>query len=179
VNLTDAIEAHREHQYRQSAELYRATGRELSRERFFGDDTYHGGPGNQFDIAKEVGARVGRELGELVRYGLLDNGREHGLTYTTPGADGAANTGWTFCVYQHRSSDIICIDGCPTNRIQPHGPYGGDTSGSYLLAVAPMDYDSAAAAVIALLRAVPATDPGQLTREFLVSTATEAKDGAL
>lgn len=71
-----------------------------------------------------LNAYVGRNLdgdafweSDALEFGVFDCGREYGLTYTV--AD------WTFCVYEHRNTDSLCIEGCPTDDMKPCGPYGG------------------------------------------------------
>lgn len=80
-------------------------------------DEFANEPCVQLEIASEVGHRIAKEFGELVDWGTFENCREWGLTVSTAG-------GWTFCFYEHRNSDSICIEGCPTSEIRPYGPYG-------------------------------------------------------
>ncbi len=54
--------------------------------------------------------------------GTFDNCREYGYTYTLKDID------CTFCIYEHRNSDIIVINGCENHLIKPYGPYVSDTS---------------------------------------------------
>jgi hypothetical protein len=55
---------------------------------------------------------------ELLDFGTFDNCREYGVTVSVGG--------WTFAVYEHRNSDNICIEGCPTDQVKEYGPYGTD-----------------------------------------------------
>ncbi len=54
----------------------------------------------------------------VLDFGTFYNCREYGMTVTVGG--------WTFAVYEHRNTDDICIEGCPTAEVKDHGPYGGD-----------------------------------------------------
>lgn len=51
-------------------------------------------------------------------FGTFDNLREYGLTVTVGG--------WTFAAYEHRNSDDIILNGCPTAEVQSYGPYAAD-----------------------------------------------------
>lgn len=53
----------------------------------------------------------------LLDFNTFYNCREYGLTVTVGG--------WQFCVYEHRNSDNICIEGCPVDEVKECGPYGG------------------------------------------------------
>lgn len=67
---------------------------------------------------------IAAEMHELVvfpegtEFGFFENYREYGLTYTVGG--------WTFAVYQHRNSDEMHLEGCPTDEVMEYGPYGSD-----------------------------------------------------
>jgi hypothetical protein len=146
MRYASAIEAHVDQQYGQHVESHRLywSHRPLeTREEFLSVE--YQGEGSQFDIAREVGLRVAKEMGELVSFGVFDNCREHGITVTSAG-------GWTFCVYEHRNSDEINIEGCPTGEIQEWGPYGGENKYDTLYSTCWMDYDGAAKAMITLLK---------------------------
>ncbi len=106
---------------------------------------------NQLFIAREVGVRVAREMGEFVSYGTFYNLREHGLTYTVLGPDLHPENGWTFCVYEHRNSDEIIINGCRTAEVKPYGPYGGQDKWDTLGCFDYGNYDDAANALIRIL----------------------------
>lgn len=93
----------------------------------------------QIRVAYEVGSNLAASLEYYNRetdvdftvdWGTFSNGREYGLTFT--------HDSWTFCFYEHRNSDQIHFEGCPTNEVADYGPYGGedkyDTLGS-------VDYD--------------------------------------
>ena len=58
----------------------------------------------------------------IIEIGTFDNCREYGNTYRAIGAD----QDYTFCVYEHRNSDAIYINGCHTDEIKSYGPYSGD-----------------------------------------------------
>lgn len=110
----------------------------------------------------KLGAEVGYYLADWLgtgRYptvGLFDNCREYGLTFESGG--------WTFCVYEHRNSDSICIEGCPTDEVKSYGPYGGvdnyDT-------IACFQYDTHTSDVARVMAELlhQATQPGTHTRE--------------
>ncbi len=80
---------------------------------------------------------------ELV-FGTFDNGREYGLTVTAGE--------WTFAVYEHRNSDNICVEGCPTDEAEPYGPYGGEDKWDVLHSSPWRNYEDAAKALAAGLR---------------------------
>lgn len=65
--------------------------------------------------------------GLQVEVGTFDNCREYGNTYRAIGA----KQDYTFCVYEHRNSDQIYINGCLTEEIKPYGPYSGDDKWFY------------------------------------------------
>ena len=158
-----AIEAHIEQQYAKFLKYPATWNEDRSREYFLSED--YQGEGNQFDIAREVGIRVAKEMGELVSFGVFDNCREHGITVSSAG-------GWTFCVYEHRNSDEICIEGCPTPEVRPYGPYGGRDKYDVLFRTRWQDYDGAARAMIAVLKAsVELTDVTRRTLTVHAQTA--------
>lgn len=98
-----------------------------------------------------------------VTFGYFDNCREYGLTVEIGD--------WTFCAYEHRNSDNICIEGCPTAEVKSYGPYGGedkyDTLGSWRW----KDYDGARDALIAMMKLVQ--DAGTATRRQLKAVAKQ------
>ncbi|ATN89917.1 hypothetical protein SEA_KLEIN_211 [Mycobacterium phage Klein] len=145
MRYTEAIEEHIRQQYADHVESAKRMGWEVYSLEYFMSKEYRGESG-QFDIAREVATRVAKEMGELVTFGVFDNCRENGITVTSAG-------GWTFCVYEHRNSDNICIEGCPTSKVQPYGPYGGTDKWDTLYATEWKNYDGAAAAMVALLKA--------------------------
>lgn len=106
------------------------------------------GDGVQVTISRIVGALVLEALGsEWVDFGTFDNCREYGLTFTVPG--------WQFCVYEHRNSDEICVQGCPIDLVEPYGPYGGIRDKYDVLASAHYEkYGAAATLLIDALRYV-------------------------
>lgn len=57
-----------------------------------------------------------------IEIGTFDNCREYGNTYRAIGAI----QDYTFCVYEHRNSDMIYINGCQTDEIKSYGPYSGN-----------------------------------------------------
>ncbi|QHJ86411.1 hypothetical protein SEA_KUWABARA_75 [Gordonia phage Kuwabara] len=98
-----------------------------------------------YAMARTVGALVAGEFGELVSWDTFDNCREHGLTVRTPG-------GWTFCWYEHRNSDTIHIEGCPSTEVQSFGPYGGESKYDTLAEFWPETYDAVAVCLIEMVR---------------------------
>lgn len=66
------------------------------------------------------------------KFGVFDNCREYGLTVRAGD--------WTFCVYEHRNSDSICIEGCPTSEAPFYGPYGGEDKYDTLATYGPGKY---------------------------------------
>lgn len=111
----------------------------------------------QVVISREVGSRVSSRMGELVSYGTFDNCREHGITFQTPDSNLSLKDGWTFCVYEHRNSDEICVEGCPTSEVESYGPYGGENKYDTLFSTRYMDYDGAADAICDALTFVATT----------------------
>lgn len=98
-------------------------------------------------ISDMVGHLVLEALGpEWVDFGTFDNCREYGLTFTVPG--------WQFCVYEHRNSDKICVQGCPIGEVNPWGPYGGVDKWDVLASARYEMYGAAAAFLIDALRFV-------------------------
>lgn len=107
-----------------------------------------------------IAATVGNDLvsdllydtrDELV-FGTFDNNREYGITVTV--------SGWTFSVYEHRNSDDIIVNGCPTADVEPFGPYGGGDKYDVLHGSPWRDYEGAAKALavaIQRVRNVPTT----------------------
>jgi hypothetical protein len=84
---------------------------------------------------------------ELLDFGVFDNCREYGLTVTVGG--------WTFAVYEHRNSDDIILNGCPTDQVLPYGPYAPDgDKHDVLFAARWTQYHEAAQAVAVAARYV-------------------------
>lgn len=63
------------------------------------------------------------ELPEGINFGTFNNCREYGITYKY--------NGWTFCLYEHRNSDNIILQGCPDADVEPYGPYGKDSDSKW------------------------------------------------
>lgn len=61
-----------------------------------------------------------------VEIGTFDNCRERGYTYKVDGGE------FTYCVYEHRNSDQIIINGCKNEEVKPYGPYNGGSKYDYL-----------------------------------------------
>ena len=69
-----------------------------------------------FRIAAEIDAYI--DFPDGTEFGTFNNCREYGVTYS--------RNGWTFAAYEHRNSDEIHIEGCPTDEMPAYGPYGGE-----------------------------------------------------
>lgn len=95
---------------------------------------------------------------DRLEFGVFNNCREYGLTVSL--------NGWTFCAYEHRNSDDICIEGCPDRKVQEWGPYGGEDKYDVLFSARWKQYHEAAAALIAALQAVDAAP------EYATATGT-------
>jgi len=76
----------------------------------------HGPAGRNVTIAREVGGALAEGFGDRITFGTFDNCREYGLTFTAGE--------WTFCCFEHRNSDQIMVEGCPTSEMKEWGPYG-------------------------------------------------------
>lgn len=85
-------------------------------------DSYQDEQNPNWDISREVMGAISEGFGSRVDFGTFDNCREWGLTVTAGD--------WTFCTYEHRNGDTIEIQGCPTDQVQPFGPWG-DADDSY------------------------------------------------
>lgn len=78
--------------------------------------------------------------GKRLTIGTFDNCREYGLTYKIEGAAQSL----VFCIYEHRNSDSICINGCYEKEIKPYGPYNGDDKWGYFASYPYQHYTEAA-----------------------------------
>jgi hypothetical protein len=119
---------------------------------------YHLGLPNRDEIAVgDTNVRIAYEvLGEgglsdefygedgVLDFGTFDNCREYGVT--------VAVGGWTFAVFEHRNSDEICVEGCPTDQVREYGPYGADDKHDVLFAARWKHYDEVAKALIVIAR---------------------------
>lgn len=100
----------------------------------------------------------------LLDFGTFQNCREYGLTVTVGG--------WTFCAYEHRNSDDICIEGCPTADVQEYGPYGSEDKHDVLFSARWKQYHEAADAMARITRHVLANPS---TTRADVRTAAKGK----
>ena len=82
----------------------------------------------------------------LLDFGVFENCREYGVTVTV--------AGWTFAAYEHRNSDKICVEGCPTDEVKEYGPYGGEDKHDVLFSARWKHYSDVADAVVAAARYV-------------------------
>lgn len=97
-------------------------------------------------ISRIVGDMVDKATEGAINFGTFDNCREYGVTF---------GLGlWTFCVYEHRNSDEICIEGCPSDEVQSFGPYGGETKWDVLFTAGYEEYKVVADKLLDMLRLV-------------------------
>lgn len=82
----------------------------------------------------------------LLDFGTFENCREYGVTVTVGG--------WTFAAYEHRNSDDICVEGCPTAEVRDYGPYSGEDKYDVLLYARWRDYRTVAEALSRVARYV-------------------------
>jgi hypothetical protein len=108
-------------------------------------------------ISRIVGDMVDKATEGAIDFGTFDNCREYGLTFTL----GL----WTFCVYEHRNSDEICIEGCLTAEMKSYGPYGGISKYDTLTCDGPEEYKAVADKLTSMLRLV--SDGGEHSRADL------------
>lgn len=104
---------------------------------------------------------------DLLDFGTFDNCREYGLTVTVGG--------WTFCAYEHRNSDDICLEGCPTGEVKEYGPYGEDNKYDVLFSARWKHYSDVADAVVAAARYVldhPNADRQDVKAAIIAARAT-------
>ena len=109
-------------------------------------------------LPERVGIKVAERFGEFVSFDTFDNCREHGVMVSTA-------WGWSFCWYEHRNSDSIHIEGCPTNEIKHYGPYGGVSKWDTLGEFWPETYSVVAEALIEMIemaRTIPNCDRATL-----------------
>lgn len=66
--------------------------------------------------------------GKILEIKPFDNCRESGYMYRVLGS----KQDCTFCVYEHRNSDEIIINGCLTQDVKSYGAYGGSSKWDYL-----------------------------------------------
>lgn len=57
-------------------------------------------------------------------------------------------------MYEHRNSDQIHIEGCPTGEVKSYGPYGGVNKWDTLFAAKDEEYAVVAEKLVAMLRLV-------------------------
>lgn len=119
--------------------------RQQNPERYWDEDLDSINDYAPFAMTRIVGGIVASELGEFVSWDTFDNCREHGLTVSTPG-------GWTFCWYEHRNSDVVHIEGCPTSEVREWGPYGGDDKWDTLAEFWPKTYEAVAKCLVEMIR---------------------------
>ncbi|OBY33442.1 hypothetical protein [Mycolicibacter kumamotonensis] len=127
------------------------------------EEMYPDEPIRQYIIAKEVGGALAEGFGDRIDFGVFDNCREWGLTFTAGG--------WTFCCYEHRNSDEIHIEGCPSDQVQPYGPYGGESKYDTLFHAASQQYQ---VVTKTLVRMIEAALRGEITdRESVVALVND------
>lgn len=110
------------------------------------------------DIAREVGGALAEGFGDRITFGTFDNCREYGLTFTAGD--------WTFCCFEHRNSDQIMVEGCPTAEMKEWGPYGCEDKYSMMWHASDGQYQ---AVTRALSRVLLVALNGPLTRLEAIS----------
>lgn len=140
MRFAEALTALIDQQYTQDAESSHKYGWPQSPITEFADDS------TNITISRIVGDIVDKATEGAIDFGTFDNCREYGVTFTY----GL----WTFCVYEHRNSDEIHIEGCPTAEIQSWGPYGGVDKWDTLFCADAEEYAVVAEKVIAMLHLV-------------------------
>lgn len=70
-------------------------------------------------VQKDLSCYMCGEEGASLLVGEFDNCREYGYTYALSGA----KQDIVFCVYEHRNSDQIIINGCLRKDVKSYGPY--------------------------------------------------------
>lgn len=93
--------------------------------------------------------------GYTILVGAFTNCREVGLTFYVASINGVYfdnKKTKTFCIYEHRNSDDIIING-KEGYVNCNGdlPYNGDSKYDYLASVPYKDYDLAANALVNLI----------------------------
>jgi hypothetical protein len=99
-------------------------------------------------------------------FGIFNNCREYGMTVTVGE--------WTFAAYEHRNSDDICIEGCPTSQVKEFGPYGTDDKFDVLFSACWKQYHEVSDVMNRLARFILAQD-GPVTRADLKAVANKGK----
>jgi len=99
-----------------------------------------------------------------VEVGTFDNCREYGKTYRVLGA----KQDYTFCVYEHRNSDQICINGCPTGEVKPYGPYCNGSKYDYYFSA---NYDEHHRVAFELVEMLVQCKEGKFFDKFVDVTA--------
>ena len=126
---------------------------------------------NNIRIADQVFGElgVGDEFYEHpgITFGTFDNCREYGMTVSI--------NGWTFCAYEHRNSDQICIEGCPTGKVQSYGPYAGEDKYDVLFTAEWQQYHLVRLALNAAMHAVEMDY--NITRSYLKTVMKKAATG--
>lgn len=113
------------------------------------------------EIAREVGGALAEGFGDRITFGTFDNCREYGLTFTAGD--------WTFCCFEHRNSDQIYVEGCPTAEMKEWGPYGCEDKWSMMWWTSYEQYQIVTRTLSAVLLA--AMD-GPLTRAEAIAVMT-------
>jgi len=109
------------------------------------EEKYPDEPIRQYIIAKEVGGALAEAFRDGIDFGTFDNCREWGLTFTVGD--------WTFCCYEHRNSDEVHIEGCPTDQTEPFGPYGGESKYDTLFRSEPEQYQTVTKVLVRIIEA--------------------------
>ena len=92
------------------------------------------------EIAKDDDYKFWEAENPALEIGEFDNCRETGFTYSLLGG----KQDMVFCIYEHRNSDNIIINGCLRGDVKEHGPYNGSTKYDYLRNFGCDDYNGCA-----------------------------------
>lgn len=101
-----------------------------------------------------------KDIDPILEIGEFDNCREYGFTYSILG--GVQDM--VFCVYEHRNSDQIIINGCKRQDVKPYGPYNGTNKYDYL---ANFSYDQYAEAAEQLAKFLTQSYKGEFNESLL------------
>lgn len=140
MRYTEALASLIDQQYAEHVEFNRRYGLPAGTATEFAADRIN------ITISRIVGDMVDKATEGAVDFGVFDNCREYGLTFS--------HGLWTFCVYEHRNSDLIDIEGCPTIEAQDYGPYGSDDKYDTLFCAEYEAYGVVAEKLLAMLRLV-------------------------
>ncbi|AYR03158.1 hypothetical protein SEA_OCTOBIEN14_10 [Gordonia phage Octobien14] len=111
-------------------------------------------------------ALTGATIPEGMRYGIMRNGREVGVTYHIGG--------WVFAIYEHRLSTDIVINGVLATDLDEDGnPYHNNDQNDVLCRTPPKDVEHAVARLSMAFDTAAADNP-TITRKELKSKLQDA-----